>query len=142
MPRSLSRTLLAVVVGATGLALAACGSEQEATTTSTAAPVISENPSAPVVGGPKPASPTASEAEPEAGHTQCGTTNGPDGSLRIVILEGRLSCDTAKQIATEYSPKIATGAAQTVSGWSCGPSQTAGVLASCSNDGKAFGLVP
>ncbi|MFW0786153.1 hypothetical protein AAFP35_16720 [Gordonia sp. CPCC 206044] len=146
MPRSLHRILLAVVVGFLGVALAACGGEQETTSSSaatqTSATTVSENPSASVVGGPKPVSPTTSVADEHAAHTQCGRAKGPDGSLQIVILDGDLNCDTAEQIASEYSPKISTGAPQTVAGWECGPSQTPGILASCSKGDQEFGLAP
>ncbi|MYR07414.1 hypothetical protein GTV32_14350 [Gordonia sp. SID5947] len=144
MSSSSRRISLAVLVGFTGIALAACGGEQEATSSSseTTATTISENPNASVVGGPKPVSPTTSVADDHAGHTQCGVTKGPDGSLRIVVLQGDLTCDTAKQVATEYSPKIATGQPQQVSGWQCGPSETAGILASCTKGDQEFGLAP
>ncbi|WAC57890.1 hypothetical protein [Gordonia sp. SL306] len=143
MSSSLHRISLAVLAGFAGVVLAACGGEQEATSSSeTSAATISENPNASVVGGPKPVSPTTSVADDHAGHTQCGTTKGPDGSLRILILQGDLSCDTAQQVATQYSPKIATGQPQRVSGWQCGPSETAGILASCSKGDQEFGLAP
>lgn len=143
MSSSLHRVSLAVLAGFAGVALAACGGEQEATSSSeTSAATISENPNASVVGGPKPVSPTTSVADDHAGHTQCGVTKGPDGSLRILILQGDLSCDTAQQVATQYSPKIATGQPQEVSGWQCRPSETAGILASCSKGDQEFGLAP
>ncbi|AZG46718.1 ABC transporter substrate-binding protein [Gordonia insulae] len=143
MSRSLHRIVLVLAAGVLGLALAACGSEQESSTPSQgAATTVSENPSASVVGGPKPASPTTSVADDHAGHTECGTTKGPDGALRIIVLEGALDCATAEQVATHYGPKIATGQPQQVSGWDCGPSETAGILAACSKDDQEFGLAP
>ncbi|GAB92305.1 hypothetical protein [Gordonia rhizosphera] len=147
MSRSLNRIVVAAVVGCYGFALAGCGSEAEAPSSSSSSAAsgvaaVSENPSASVIGGPKPASPTTSVADEATGQTECGKTPGPDGALRILILAGDLTCDTAEQIAAEYGPMIATGRPQTVSGWDCGPSETPGVLATCSKDGQEFGLAP
>ena len=129
-----------------GLALAACGTEEQSSPTSGAssepAPPVAENPSASVVGGPKPASPTTSVEDDHADTTQCGSTKGPDGALRILILDGDLDCGTAQEIATAYGPKIATGQPQQVSGWVCGPSETAGILATCTKGEQEFGLAP
>jgi hypothetical protein len=146
MSRSLHRIVFVLAAGVLGLALAGCGTEQESAPSSGAASgsatTVSENPSASVVGGPKPASPTTSVADDHSHTTVCGTTKGPDGALRILILDGDLDCGTAKKVATEYGPKIATGAPQQVSGWDCGPSETTGILASCTKGGQEFGLAP
>ncbi|MFW0789606.1 hypothetical protein [Gordonia sp. CPCC 205333] len=140
----------AVVAGAVCLVFAGCGSEEQAaesptSTSATSAPTTTSSTAASTVGGRKPAAPPSSipaerQTSVVAG-TQCGLTKGPDGALTIVILDGKVTCDTAKKIAGEYGPKIATGANQTVSGWDCGPTQTSGVLAKCVKGDDAFGLV-
>ncbi|NMO05189.1 hypothetical protein HH308_28625 [Gordonia sp. TBRC 11910] len=138
----------AVVAGAVCLTFAACGSEEQATSSSTAAAASSAettNPDASTVAGPKPAAPPSSipagkQTSVVAGK-QCGLTKGPDGALTIVILEGGVTCDVAKTVATVYGPKIASGSEQQISGWTCGPTQTAGVLAKCVKGDDAFGLV-
>ena len=132
------------------LALAGCGTEQESTAgSSTAAqPPASPSTSVPVVGGPSPhaaSSTVASEADEtssEAGSQTCGSIPGPDGALRIMVLSGDVECSTAKKIAEEYGPKIATGQKQSVSGWTCGPSEVEGILAACQSDSKVIGFTP
>ncbi len=143
MSRIVKLSSIAATVAAVGLSLAACGSEEAAVASSTAPAAAST--SAVTVAGPKPAPPPASiPAEKETSvvsGTQCGLTKGPDGALTIVILEGSVTCDTAKKIAADYGPKIATGTEQKVSDWTCGPTQTTGVLAKCVKGSDAFGLV-
>lgn len=144
MSRAAKLLSSAAVTGAIALAMVGCGSEQQATDTSSATAATS-SPAASTVAGPKPAPPPSSiPAEKQTSvvaGTQCGLTKGPDGALTIVILDGNVSCDTAKAVAKEYGPKIATGASHTVSGWDCGPTQTVGVLAKCVKGTDAFGLV-
>lgn len=137
----------AVVAGAVCLTFAACGSEEQAGESSApaASSAVTANPDASTVAGPKPAAPPSSipverQTSVVAG-TQCGLTKGPDGALTIVILDGTVTCDVAKTVATVYGPKIATGTEQKISGWTCGPTQTAGVLAKCVKGDDAFGLV-
>lgn len=131
--------------------LAACGTEQEsgASGTASSTPAYTSSTGAssvPVVGGPDPRSKTrTSSAEASSssqGGTTCGTISGPDGSLRILVLAGDVDCTTAKKIGGEYSPKIATGTAQQVSGWTCGPSQVEGILAACQSGDKVIGFTP
>ena len=62
-------------------------------------------------------------------------------SVEIHVVQGDVSCDTAKTIANEYGPLIATGKAQTVSGWDCGPATNPGELARCSKGSQAFSLM-
>lgn len=136
----------AAVTGVIALAVVGCGNEQQATDTSaSSATAATSSPAASTVAGPKPAPPPSSiPAEKQTSvvaGTQCGLTKGPDGALTIVILDGNVNCDTAKNVAKEYGPKIATGANHTVSGWDCGPTQTVGVLAKCVKGNDAFGLV-
>ncbi|GAB20148.1 hypothetical protein GOEFS_106_00440 [Gordonia effusa NBRC 100432] len=140
----------ALAVGALCVVAAGCGSEEQATdsSTTTSAPsaqTTTSSTAASTVGGRKPAPPPSSipaeRQTPVVAGAQCGLTKGPDGALTIVILDGKVTCDTAKKIAGEYGPKIATGTNQTVSGWDCGPTQTAGVLAKCVKGDDAFGLV-
>ncbi len=95
-----------------------------------------------MVAGPAPRPASSVPADEQVVGEKCGTTKGPDGALQIVITKGSLNCATAKQIADEYGPKIATGQPQTVSGWDCAPSQTAGELATCTKGGASFGLAP
>lgn len=130
------------------LTTAACGTENQAATDSSSA-VSGVTPpsdaSVPVVAGPKPKTSASPEPTGESvsadGTKTCGATKGPDGALYIHIVDGDLSCDTAKTIAKEYGPLIATGAPQTVSGWDCGPSDTAGELARCTKGSQAFALM-
>ncbi|ALG83444.1 hypothetical protein [Gordonia phthalatica] len=144
--------LAATVLFGASIALAgtACGSENEAASpgADTAASEVStpatNDPSVPVVPGPKPKTTTSDEPTETVsadGNKTCGATKGPDGALYIHIVEGNLTCDVAKSIAKEYGPLIATGAPQTVSGWDCGPSTTAGEMARCTKDGSAFALM-
>ncbi|MGB3301759.1 hypothetical protein [Gordonia sp. (in: high G+C Gram-positive bacteria)] len=130
------------------LTATACGSENDATSSAdSSATVVTPpaNSSIPVVGGPKPKT-TSADAAPSSrsaeGDQTCGATKGPDGALQIHIVEGDVSCDTAKTIAKEYGPLIATGAPQTVSGWDCGPSKVVGELARCTKGSQAFALMP
>lgn len=141
--------------------LSACGSEQDVTDTSanagnSAAPAAEQpagtpSTSAPVVAGRKPASTLAESVTPRAdaddsarsgpGAT-CGTIPGPDGALRVLILAGDVDCDQAKSIGGEYGPKIVSGTQQSVSGWTCGPSQLQGVLAACQKATTVIGFAP
>lgn len=127
---------------AVGGVVAACGAEEEIlpeqASSSTVAPAPSPNESAPVVAGPRPASPapdssTASEGATDGAgsETDCGLTSGPDGALRILITGGDVDCEAATELADEYSPLIATGRPQTIGGWECGPSPIPGALAVC-----------
>ncbi|MFW0797101.1 hypothetical protein AAFP30_25080 [Gordonia sp. CPCC 205515] len=131
MSRNIARLAVISASAALGLTLAACGSEQEAAAPSTPT-VVSENSSAPVVAGPRPASSAASTTEAsETGTRDCGTTAGPDGALHIQITAGSVDCADAQALATKYGPMIATGQIQTVDDWKCGPAQIPGVLAAC-----------
>lgn len=145
MSRSRDRILLAVsgtVVGA-ALLLTACGSEQESASGPGTASEPADSTSPVVVGGPRPESPATSvPEETEPGTQQCGKISGPDGALRVLIVSGSLNCSTAMELAKEYGPKIATGEPQTVNGWKCGPSQTTGVLASCTKDDAEVTFAP
>ncbi|MGO3327440.1 hypothetical protein [Gordonia sp. (in: high G+C Gram-positive bacteria)] len=150
MTRTMKLTATAVLGLSLALSAAACGDEQEApsaesSTTSVAAPPSDR--SVPVVPGPKPKSSTATSTSAERESTpddaeSCGAAKGPDGALQIRLVEGDITCDTAKGIAKEYSPLIATGQPQDVKGWQCGPSTTVGELARCTKDSQAFALVP
>ncbi|MBM7368308.1 hypothetical protein [Gordonia hydrophobica] len=143
--------LAATVLFGASIALAgtACGSENEAASSNDGStPAVMTPPSdssVPVVGGPKPRSSTTAvqtdESTTSDGDKTCGATKGPDGALYIHIVEGDLTCDVAKSIAKEYGPLIATGAPQTVSGWDCGPSNTAGEMARCTKGSQAFALM-
>ncbi|SDU69927.1 hypothetical protein [Gordonia westfalica] len=140
------------------LTLSACGAEQDVTDTSAnSAAASAEQPadapstSAPVVAGRKPASTRADSVTQSAdagdsgqsgpGST-CGTIPGPDGALRVLILAGDVDCDQAKSVGDAYGPKIVTGSQQSVSGWTCGPSQLQGVLAACQKDTTVIGFAP
>ncbi|TSD94715.1 hypothetical protein FOV72_16020 [Gordonia rubripertincta] len=152
-----------VATTALGLSLAlftlsACGSEQDVTDTSAnnaaasaEQPADAPSTSAPVVPGRKPASARADSVTPRADAdestgsgpgTTCGRIPGPDGALRVLILAGDVECDDAKSVADDYGPKIVTGAQQSVSGWTCGPSQLQGVLAACQKDATVIGFAP
>lgn len=140
--------LAATVLFGASIALAgtACGSENEAASSNESTPAVVTPPSdssVPVVGGPKPQTTAAQtdESTTADGAKTCGATKGPDGALYIHIVEGDLTCDVAKSIAKEYGPLIATGAPQTVSGWDCGPSTTAGEMARCTKGSQAFALM-
>ncbi|WP_026919720.1 hypothetical protein [Gordonia shandongensis] len=151
----MTRTFRLVAASLLGLALAlttvACGSENEATSAESSPSSFAKAPgsaesSVPVVGGPKPqsrASSTAptSESTTDAGQKTCGATGGPDGALQIHVVSGDLDCDTARTIAKEYGPLIATGEPQSVSGWECGPSEESGEMSRCTRGGQAFALM-
>ncbi|MEP9393053.1 hypothetical protein ABLE94_12445 [Gordonia sp. VNK1] len=143
-----ARIVVTGLAGIAALSLAACGSDEQSTTTSTVASepdVTTPSTSVPVVAGPSPRSQSqSSSAETSAavGGTPCGSVAGPDGSLDVVVLAGDVDCDTAKEIANEYSPKIATGRQQRISAWTCGPSEVRGVLAACQNGDKVIGFMP
>lgn len=131
------------------LTAAACGTENEAASGPNASSATVVTPpadsSVPVVGGPKPKTTTPDSTPSEtsaSGDKTCGATKGPDGALQIHIIDGELTCDTAKTIAKEYGPLIATGAPQTVSGWDCGPSTVVGELARCTKGSQTFSLMP
>ncbi|EGD53353.1 hypothetical protein [Gordonia neofelifaecis] len=148
MTRTMKLAATALLGCSIALAATACGSENEAASGTDQASVTAATPpadrSVPVVGGPKPKSSAADETTDEttANDKTCGATKGPDGALQIHIVAGDLSCDTAKDIAKEYGPLIATGTPQTVSGWDCGPSTTVGELARCTKGSQAFALMP
>lgn len=150
MTRTLKLTATALLGLSLALSAAACGDEQEAPkaeSSSTSAIAPPSDRSVPVVPGPKPrsstATPTSQEQESTSGDSEnCGLTKGPDGALQIELVEGDLTCDTAKGVAEAYGPLIATGQAQNVKGWDCGPSTTAGELARCTKDSQTFALVP
>ncbi|GAB04711.1 hypothetical protein GII30_21665 [Gordonia amarae] len=108
-----------------------------------------ENPSAPIVGGRVPASrrsshkPDPNESAPTPSSGECGTTQGPDGALHIVILAGDVNCSEAKGLTKEYNAKaIATGQQKKVGDWTCGPSQVHGLLAACQKDQSVIGFTP
>ncbi len=66
-------------------------------------------------------------------------TGGPDGALHVRLAGGDVTCETAMQIAKEYSPLIATGQPQAVSGWRCAPSaELPGELARCTKDNQVI----
>lgn len=136
------RTIRLAAVGlfavSLGLTTVACGSEQQAPDAVPSAATGAPDGSIPVVGGPSPESTSASETA-ERTPDDCGMTGGPDGALHVRLAGGDISCETAMQIAREYSPLIATGQPQTVSGWNCGPSaQLPGELARCTKDGQVI----
>ena len=108
-----------------------------------------ENPSAPIVGGRVPASKSGSDkpgsdvSAPTPANGECGTTQGPDGALHIVILAGDVTCSEAKGLTKEYNAKaIATGQQKNVGDWTCGPSQVHGLLAACQKDQSVIGFTP
>lgn len=130
--------------GALAAGLTACGSPQEAPTVTSGLPTPPADRSVPVVAGPNPArsSTTSPSASTPVADEHCGAAKGPDGALEVHLIAGDVTCDTAMAIAKEYSPLIATGKAQSVSGWDCGPSQTTGELARCTRDGQVFAFLP
>ena len=130
---------LSAAVCAAVLAAGACGSEQQAPAGSAAAPSPADR-SIPVVAGPDPAShpPVTTSATADSAH--CGATKGPDGALQVRLVAGDVTCETAMAIAKEYSPLIATGQAQTVSGWDCHPSTVGGELSRCTRNDQIFAL--
>ncbi|MDL9938865.1 hypothetical protein QSJ18_19130 [Gordonia sp. ABSL1-1] len=154
MSRTLiARGILTLAVGAAGLSLVGCGSERDVTADSStasnavSAPASEDRPSTspPVVGGPKPRSTTAAESvstEDEGAGQTCGQIPGPDGALRILVLAGGVTCADAKELGKEYGPKIVTGKQQSVSGWTCGPSELEGILAACVKGQQVVGFTP
>ncbi|GED96480.1 hypothetical protein [Gordonia crocea] len=142
----------AVVLGAAGLVLFGCGtddttapSDTSGSPAATSAPASSTDKSGvAVVPGPNPSkvgSPTSIPADrqvPDVPGTKCGATRGPDGALELVILKGKIRCDTAKKVADEYGPMIASGRKQTVQGWTCGPSASENILAACAKGEDTF----
>jgi len=174
MTRRLPRIAVFVATAALALSLAACGSEDDATGSPSSEPSVSssstpasakasakttkprsENPSAPIVGGPVPASQRSSHkpdpdretsktsSAPTPTDGECGTTQGPDGALHVVILAGDVTCAEAKDLTKQYNAKaIATGQQQTFGDWTCGPSQVHGLLAACQKDQSVIGFTP
>ncbi|GEE00293.1 hypothetical protein nbrc107696_07390 [Gordonia spumicola] len=147
----MTRTYKLAATAVLGLALAgtvaACGDETEAPSaaSSTVAEVTPPSDrSVPVVPGRKPTSETTQTPKSSTpdGVKSCGATAGPDGALQIHLVGGDVTCATAKAIAKDYSPLIATGKAQKIKEWDCGPSNVAGELARCTKDDLAFALVP
>ncbi|GAA3037264.1 hypothetical protein GCM10010528_17370 [Gordonia defluvii] len=157
-----TKTLIARVVGTAATAgvaavvLLGCGSNDSPTpaaasaTSAASATASSSLPSAPtesgvaVVPGPNPAQvapPASVPADrhiPDVPGTKCGATRGPDGALELVVLQGKVDCGTAKKVAHEYGPMIASGQKQTVDGWTCGPSTAENILAACAKGDDAF----
>lgn len=148
--RIIGRWLPVVSIAAIAAAsLAACGSEEQSTSSATSPQAQSPSTSVPAVAGPNPQSPhtpTSTDASTSrsvtSGATTCGTVAGPDGALRVLVLAGNVGCATAKKIGIEYSPKISTGTQQRVSGWTCGPSEVSGILAACQSGDKVIGFTP
>ncbi|MDR2280111.1 MAG: hypothetical protein LBE07_04545 [Gordonia sp. (in: high G+C Gram-positive bacteria)] len=148
----MTRTMKLAATAVLGLALAgtvaACGDETAApsaeSTSATAVVTPPTDRSVPVVPGRKPTSATATTPDSSTPDDakSCGPAKGPDGALQIHLVEGDVTCSTAKAIAKEYSPLIATGQKQKVRDWECGPSTVTGELARCTYDSKAFALVP
>lgn len=153
---------LAVAVVGGAVLLGGCGSDsgdvagtvssaidagtQAPTSSSVDEAPTSTNPSAQTVPGPQLPSATSvppSKEAPTIGGTRCDTVNGPDGALRVVVFSsGSADCGVVMPVARTFGPLIATGRNQDVGGWSCGPSQTTGVLAKCTKGSDAFGFVP
>lgn len=104
------------------------------------------DPNAEAVPGPQLPAATAvppSKQGPNIVGTRCDTANGPEGALRVVVFpDGSAGCGVVMPVARKYGPMISTGRNQTVDGWNCGPSQTAGVLAKCTRGSDSFGLIP
>ncbi|GGF19316.1 hypothetical protein [Williamsia phyllosphaerae] len=104
------------------------------------------DPSAEAVPGPQlppAASVPPSKQAPNIAGARCDTANGPEGPLRVVVFPGgSAGCGVVMPVAKKYGPLISTGRNQTVDGWDCGPSQTAGVLAKCTRGSDSFGLIP
>ncbi len=145
----MTRTMKLAATAVLGLALAggiaACGDESAAPTAESSSATVVTPPSdrsVPVVPGRKPTSETTPETSTPDDAESCGAAKGPDGALQIRLVEGDVTCETAKAIAKEYSPLIATGQPQKVNDWECGPSTVTGELARCTFDSKAFALVP
>ncbi len=127
--------------------LLGCSRDETTTTDSTvsSATAASSESGVAVVPGPNPskaapppASVPADRQVPDVPGTKCGPTRGPDGALELVVLRGHVNCDTAKKVAKEYGPMIASGQKQTVQGWTCGPSDSANILAACAKGDDAF----
>ena len=104
------------------------------------------DPNAEAVPGPQLPPATAvppSKQSPNIEGTRCDTANGPEGALRVVVFPGgSAGCGVVMPVAKKYGPMISTGRNQTVDGWNCGPSQTAGVLAKCTRGSDSFGFIP
>ena len=152
---------LAVAVMGGAVLLGGCGSDSgdvagtvSSTTEAAAAPTsspisdapTSTDPSARAVPGPRLPSATSvppSKEGPSIEGTRCDTANGPEGALRVVIFPGgSADCGAVMPVARTFGPLISTGRNQDVDGWSCGPSQTTGVLAKCTKGSDAFGFLP
>ncbi|WP_299569096.1 hypothetical protein [uncultured Williamsia sp.] len=154
---------LAVAVVGGALLLGGCGADSgdvagtvsstagTATTAATSPSSVSDaptstDPSATAVPGPRlPAATSvpASKEGPAIAGTRCDTANGPEGALRVVIFPGgSADCGAVMPVARTFGPLIATGRDQDVDGWSCGPSQTTGVLAKCTKGSDSFGFLP
>lgn len=164
------RAVVMIAAATAALGLAACGDSGDTTAQSsstTAAPDASgsatggsdasgaavdpnapttTDPSATAVPGPRLPAATSvppSKAAPSIAGTRCDTANGPEGALRVVIFPGgSVDCGTVMPVARTYGPTISTGRNRTVDGWSCGPSQTTGVLARCTRGESSFGFIP
>ncbi|MFT4126299.1 MAG: hypothetical protein QM662_08725 [Gordonia sp. (in: high G+C Gram-positive bacteria)] len=140
------RWAAAALAGAAALTLAACGTEESAAPAPTSSSITSgPSGSVPVVPGPRPgaASATTSVADTlERSGEVCDRVPGPDGSLRVIVQEGRVSCRDALAVAEEYAPRIATGNPHTVNGWKCGPASSPGVLASCTKGESRIAFAP
>lgn len=125
-----------------GLTTAACGDTQEAPEATSAGATPPSDRSVPVIGGPSPASSTPESSDDSSSAAkdddECGVTGGPDGALHVRLISGDVTCETAMSIAKEYSPLIATGQPQTVSGWSCAPSEVPGELSRCTRNNQIF----
>ncbi|MFT4201827.1 hypothetical protein [Gordonia sp. (in: high G+C Gram-positive bacteria)] len=149
----------AAIIGAAGFTVLACAQAQDhsgtssstasdsttsatSTSSSTARPSTSTDANGiPIEPGPNLPPATSIPADrvvPDVPGTKCGATQGPDGALELVILKGSIKCDTAKKVAAEYGPKIATGQQQMIQGWTCGPSNGENILAACAKDSNAF----
>ncbi|GAB2638257.1 hypothetical protein GCM10027169_02740 [Gordonia jinhuaensis] len=160
--RTATRVGLVAAVGGGALALSACGDDSTASapaTSTAAAPATSaatttDAPGAPsaapdrddatTVAGPRlpPAtSIPASRQSPTIAGRRCGEAGGPEGALRVVIVEGTATCAQVMPVARAFGPRIALARNETVDGWQCGPSETVGVLANCSRGDDTFGFV-
>ena len=136
LTRTTKLAATALFACALSLTLTACGDEQQAPTADSGVATPPADRSVPVVGGPSKKVPsTTSTAKDDS---ECGRVGGPDGALHVRVGAGDVSCETSMSIAKEYSPLIATGKAQTVSGWDCGPSTVGGELARCTRDDQAI----
>ncbi|MFT4042853.1 MAG: hypothetical protein QM673_06790 [Gordonia sp. (in: high G+C Gram-positive bacteria)] len=134
MSRSVDLVQVAFATAA-ALLLTACGTEHRSASDTPSSTAAEQSTRPVVVGGPRITRPATSitdqTSKTTSGTRECGKTAGPDGALRVLILDGTVRCADAKKLASAYSPKIATGQPQTVDGWQCGPSETAGILAAC-----------